>query len=208
MLHSLSVLTDVAVLAADGESGRVIDFFFDDQSWGVRYLVVDPGSWLVRHHVLIGVTALGSPDWEKRLLPVHLTREQVRHSPDVDTDKPVSRQQEIAMTRYFGWPTHWSVRVPTGHLYTAEMEYPTNPGDNPHLRSAWAIAGYSVWGTGGEIGRIEDFVLDDTGWRLGYLMVKTGNWLNSQHLLVSTAGTRSISWANRRIDLARRQPLD
>jgi len=201
MLHSLSLMTGASIHASDGVIGSVSNLFFEDLTWTVRYLVVDTGNWLARRKVLIAVSAVELPDWEKRVFPVNLTREQVRHSPDVDTEKPVSRQQEVAMSKYFGWPTYWSVRFPTGR-YTAEMEYPTGTGDDPHLRSAWDIAGYKVWATDGEVGRLEDYVLDDASWHLGYLIVSTGNWLNSQNLLVSTRWVESISWANRRVDLA------
>ncbi len=202
MLHSLNLMTGASIVASDGAMGCVSNFFFDDLTWAVRYLVVDTGNWLARRNVLIAVAAVDQADWEKRLFQVRLTKEQVRHSPDVDAEKPVSRQQEIAMSRYFGWPTYWSVRVPTGR-YTAEMEYPTaGSADDPHLRSAWDMAGYEVWATDAAMGRLEDYVMDEASWHLGYVVVTTGNWLNSQNLLVSTRWVESISWANRRINLA------
>ena len=201
MLHSLSLMTGASILASDGEIGTASDFFFDDLTWNVRYVVVDTGNWLARRNVVIASAAIDQPDWEKRVFPVQLTREQVRHSPDVDTEKPVSRQQEIAMSRYFGWPTYWSVRVPSGR-YTAEMEYPTGgSSDDPHLRSVWDVAGHEVWAIDGDLGRLEDYVMDEAGWHLGYLIVAAGSWLSSQNLLVSTRWVEAISWANRRIDL-------
>src|SRR5215469_625662 len=120
MLHSLSWITGASIHAADGGIGSVSDFYFEDSSWTIRYLVVYAGNWLSRRRVLLAVAGVDQIDWEKRDFRVRLTRDQVRHSPDVDTQKPVSRQQEIAMHRYFGWPTYWNVRFPTGH-YTAEM---------------------------------------------------------------------------------------
>lgn len=195
-------MTGASIVASDGVVGSTANFFFDDLTWTVRYLVVDTGNWLARRNVLVTVTDVEQPDWEKRVFPVHLTREQVQHGPDLDTRKPVSRQQELAMSRYFGWPTYWSVRVPAGR-YTTEMEYPSSGGsDDPHLRSAWDLAGHQVWAIDGHLGRLKDYILDEAKWRLGYLVVATGNWLNGQNLLVSTRWVESISWANRRIDLA------
>lgn len=92
------------MIATDGEIGSVCNFFFDDQSWTIRYVVVDVRSWLRRRDVLIAVTALEQPDWTQKTFRVQLRKEQVRHSPDVDSKKPVSRQQEIAMNDYYGWP--------------------------------------------------------------------------------------------------------
>ncbi len=202
MFQSLNAITGASIQAEDGTLGSVCGFLFDDVTWLIRYLVVEAGNWLARREVLIAATAVAEPDWEKRVIPVHLTKEQVRHSPPIDAHKPVSRQQEIAMSRYFGWPTYWSVRVPAGR-YAPEMEYPhKGEDDDPHLRSAWDIAGYEVWATDGEIGRLEDYVMDDAGWHLGYLIVAAGSWLKSQNLLVSTRWVDKISWANRRIDLS------
>jgi len=201
MFQSLNAITGSCIQAEDGTLGNVRGFLFDDLTWVIRYLVVECGNWLARREVLIAPTAVGEGDWEKRVLAVRLTKEQVRQSPPIDTHKPVSRQQEAAMSRYFGWPTYWSVRVPAG-VYTTEMEYPADSGDDPHLRSAWDIAGYKVWATDGELGRLDDYVMDNAGWHLGYLIVATGSWLNSRSLLVSTRWVESISWANRRIDLS------
>jgi len=201
MLHSLSLITGASIHASDGAIGSVSDFYFEDSTWTIRYLVVDAGNWLARRHVLLAVSAVDQIDWDKPDFRVRLTRDQVRHSPDIDTQKPVSRQQEIAMHRYFGWPTYCNVRFPTGR-YTAEMEYPSDTQGDPHLRSAWHISGYSVWARDGEVGKIEDYVMDDGAWHINYLIVEAGNWLNARSLLVSTHGVESISWANRRLDLS------
>ena len=201
MLNSLNLMTGASIAATDGVVGSAANFFFDDRTWTIRYLVVDTGNWLARRNVLVAVAAARQPDWAKRVFPVQLTKNQVRNSPDVDTERPVSRQQEIAMSRYFGWPTYWSVRVPAGR-YITEMDYPDTDAGDPHLRSAWDVAGHEVWAIDGEVGRLEDYVLDESSWHLSYLVVATGNWLSSQKLLVPTRWVESISWANRRIDLA------
>ena len=108
MLHYLETLTGSSVIAMDGEMGSVSDFLFDDQSWMIRYLAVEVGSWLNRRAVLLAITALEQPDWSRKTFRVNLMQEQVRNSHDVDTEKPVSRQQEVAMREYFGWRTDWA----------------------------------------------------------------------------------------------------
>jgi hypothetical protein len=84
--------------AIDGEIGKVEDFYFDDKTWTVRYLVVRTGSWLSGLDVLISPEALVKHSWESALFPVNLTREQVRKSPATYTDQPVSRQHEEHLT--------------------------------------------------------------------------------------------------------------
>ncbi len=107
MLRSTKDLQGYAIHATDGTIGHLKDFYFDDEMWIVRYLVVDTGKCLEGRKVLISPIAIGQPNWEENVLPVTLTKEQVKNSPDIDTDKPVSRQHEIHYFGYYGYPFYW-----------------------------------------------------------------------------------------------------
>src|SRR5512137_1433454 len=129
MLHDLETLTGSSVIASDGEMGSVRNFLFDDLSWTVHFLVVDVGSWLSWRAAVLAISAVEQPDWSKKTLHVHLTKEQVRNSPDIDTEKPVSRQQEIAMKEYLGLPECWNEgwfgrfsSIPAGREYPVRIK--------------------------------------------------------------------------------------
>ena len=107
MLRSSQKLEGIRILAANQEVGTVEEAYFDDEQWVVRYLVVDTGGWLGGRRVLISPYAVQSIDWQHRSIFVNLTRSQVEGSPRIDTDKPVSRQQEAEYHRYFGYPQYW-----------------------------------------------------------------------------------------------------
>ena len=204
-MHSLEMLTGVSVLAVDGEIGNVCNFLFDDRTWDIRYVVVDVNTWLNRHGVLISATSLGAPNWTSRSFRVNLTKEQVRHSPSVDTNQPVSRQQEIAMREYYGWPSDWtdlSVELPPVS-FPAGREFPVTAQADVHLRSAEDITGYMVCADDREMGCLESFIVDETSWHLGYLDVKAGDWLYSRSVLIPTQWVKSISWADHRVNLRR-----
>lgn len=94
MLRSSSDLDDCIIHALDGPIGHVKDIYFDDNAWVIRYLIVDTGSWLSSRQVLISPMALAQSNWPDRSLCVSITKERVRHSPSIDTDKPVSRQHD------------------------------------------------------------------------------------------------------------------
>lgn len=96
-------LTGHALQARDGTVGHVRDFYFDDHTWRIRYCEVETGPWLRSRKVLISPEVFRAYDWDKEIFPVDLTTDQVRNSPDVDTDLPVSRQQEEALRRHYGW---------------------------------------------------------------------------------------------------------
>ena len=202
MLHDLKTLTGSSVIATDGEIGTVRNFLFDGLSWTIRYLVVDVGTWFKRRDVVLAISAVEQPDREKRTINVRLTREQVRDSPDVDTEKPVSRQQEIALEEYWGKMTYWvSTHFEGGALIPTGRKYPVHTIEDPHLRSAWDLLDYDVCATDGEIGRLEGLIMDEASWHLGYLDVKAGDWLQGRSLLIPTRWVKSVSWADCRVNL-------
>ena len=92
MLWDVSVIRGYAIEATDGQLGTVSDFLFEDDSWIVRWLVVDTGDWLSGRKVLLPHSVLEKPDRALRQFPVKLTMQKVEDSPDLDTDRPVSRQ--------------------------------------------------------------------------------------------------------------------
>jgi len=201
MLYDLKALVGSPVIATDGETGRVRDFLFNDQTWLVRYLVIDVGNWLHRRDVVLPVTAFDPPDWAAKKCHVRLTKAQVQESPDVDTEKPVSRQQELAMRDYFGSLASW-VDAEFGLTSTpAGVKYPTPEGEDPHLRSAHHMTGYDVRATDGEFGRLDGFVMDDGTWHLGYLEVETHGWLRRRIVMVPTLWVDRVLWAEFRVFL-------
>jgi sporulation protein YlmC with PRC-barrel domain len=202
MLHRLHALVEHRVIATDGEAGRVQDFLFDDKTWMIHYLVVDVKRWLSQHEVILPLTAIKQLDWENKSLYLELTKEQVRESPDADTKEPVSRQQEMAMMDYFGKLAYWvDRRAPMTSSMPTGMNYPTRSKGDSHLRCVSNLKGYDVLGTDGEIGHLDDFILDDASWHMGYLEVKAGKWLLCQSVLVPTRWVNSVSWANRQVRL-------
>ena len=92
MLTNTTNLKNFAIRATDGELGTVAEFYFDDETWGVRYLVVDTGGWLGGRRVLISPVSVLRTDWQARQLDCRLTKKQVENSPDINTREPVSRQ--------------------------------------------------------------------------------------------------------------------
>ena len=205
MRRSVGQLTGCAVHAKDGEIGTVEEFYFDDHSWTVRYMIVNTGTWLSGREVLISTVALRKPAWKARAFPVNLTRRQVENSPGIDTAKPVSRQHESLLHEYYGWPIYWGVNPFMGVGYPMPMIIPSIPenkkrrpaGTPPpdhHLRSTDEVTGYRIHATDGEIGHVQDFIVDDRDWTIRFIVVNTGNWLSGRHVLVSPAWIKSVKW--------------
>ena len=220
MLRNVKDLRGDAIRATDGVIGRVDDFYFDDEDWGVRYLVVDTGGWLSGRKVLISPIALGQAGWMARQLPVALTRAQVKGSPDIDTRRPVSRQHEADYFEYYGYPYYWGgaglwgMGAYPGGLTTEDRiakelkSHRTQSKGRPddcHLRSSNAVIGHHIEAKDGEIGHVKDLLVDDHTWAIRYLIVDTSNWWGGHHVLVSPRWIKDVSWSEAKIsvDLAR-----
>ena len=74
MLRSMKDMEHYTLGATDGIIGRVRDFYFDDESWVIRCLVVNAGAGQAQRTVLISLISIGQPNWSEKILPVSLTR--------------------------------------------------------------------------------------------------------------------------------------
>ena len=183
----------------------------------MRYLVVETGSWLLKRRVLVATEAFGQLDWLRRELPVELTMEQVEDSPPIDTEKPVSRQHEVDYRAYYGWPTYATsglgfvpLAAPLTEQLMAQAEAKRDRGveeGDPHLRSSRAVTGYHIEARDGDVGHVEDFLIDDETWAIRYLLIDTRNWLPGKHVLLGPEWVQGIEWAssNVLIDVSRDQ---
>jgi len=176
----------------EGEIGTVKDFYFDDQYWIIRYLVAGTGRWLTGRQVLLSPYALVAVIPEKHHITVKLTKQQIKSSPTLSSDKPVSRQFEESYYGYYGWPMYWSGSYTWGAYPYLERDderrpelNPEEKGWDPHLRSIREVSGYHIHATDGELGHVEDFVIDDETWAIRYLIVDTRNWLPGKKILIA-----------------------
>lgn len=205
MLTNATFLKDLVIHATDGELGSVDEFYFDDETFGIRYLVVKTGSWLNSRYVLISPIAITSVDWTRRLLSVNLTKKQVEKSPDVNTQQPVSRQHEADYSAYYGYNYYWGGPYLWGPVYRpADLGVPSpaslgKPSGDVHLRSSHSVNGYHVEAKDGEIGHVGGYVIDDDSWSVAYFEVATRNWLPGKHVLLSPAWIERVSWLDSKI---------
>ena len=68
--------------------------------------------------------------------------------------------------------------------------------DDPHLRSTKDVDGHAIEALDGEVGHVEDFVIDDEDWTIRYLIVGTRNWWPGKRVLIATRSVDRISWAD------------
>jgi uncharacterized protein YrrD len=204
MLRSLKTMLGYKLHATDGEMGKVADFYFDELDWFVRYLVADTGSWLAERLVLLSPLVLGLADAEDKTLRVSLTREQVEASPPVERDMPVSRQIEAELHGHYGSVPYWQAPFPfvgTSSAVAAQAgpEEETDTEADPHLHSAREVTGYHIYATDGDIGHVDDLIVEDESWVIRYIVVDTGNWLPGKRVLMVPSWVQQIDWLERMV---------
>ncbi len=222
MLYGISDLDGLPLRATDGTIGSVDDMYFDDAIWAVRYLVVDTGTWLSGRKVLISPQSVGQPDLVNGVVPVQLTQEQVRGSPDYDTARPLSRAMEERLYRHYGWEPYWgeaglpfagsteprspddveegASTAPAGPTEQYELQG-LLAGVDPNLRSAETVMRYSIHARDGDIGHVADFIVDHEGWMIRYMVADTGTWLPGRKVLISPQWIEDISWSEQTVTL-------
>jgi uncharacterized protein YrrD len=225
MLRNINDLEGYTIHATDGTIGHVKDFYFDDEAWVIRYFIVDTGTWLSSRNVLISPIAINHPNWAEKILPVSITKEQVKNSPDIDTDKPVSRQHEILHLGYYGYSYYWGdnnywgggaypfmmlpgyggLVVPPQAASSEEMEAHArdeaarHKNDDLHLRSYKEVVGYHIEAEDGEIGHLQGILFEEETWAIRYLIVNTSNWWLGHKVLIMPQCIRSVNWSETKI---------
>ena len=219
MLTVASTFKGAAIEASDGRIGAIADLLFDDVTWKVRWMVVDTGGWLPGRQVLIHPSAIRHEHDRQNTIHLGLTKARVAASPSIFEDQPVSRQMELHLYDYYGWDPMWGASYfgasPNGisapfsappqfggtAVRDASNPAPVEESGDPHLRSVDAVTGYHIHATDGDIGHVEDFLIDEASLGIRYLIVDTKNWWPGEHVLMSPYAVREIRWSDREIRL-------
>ena len=106
-LRSMSAVTGYHIQAKDGEIGHVADFIIDDETWAIRYLVVDTKNWWPGRHVLISPQWIGSVSWEERKVFVNLSCEAIKQSPEFMPES-LDRDYELALHQHYDRQGYWT----------------------------------------------------------------------------------------------------
>jgi len=209
MLNNIRDLYGSRLAGLDGDIGHIKDFYFDDKSWVVRYLVADTAQWLAGRLVLVSPHAFGHFDETGKVLQINLTRSQIEKSPSIESHRPVSRQYEIDYYRYYGWPAYWEggamwgfggfpvVLPPSRDEMEAQQQF--RHRDDKHLQSTKAVTGYAIQATDGEIGSVSGFMVDDKSWAVRELVVEAGHWYSGKEILISTGKVESIRYEESKV---------
>jgi hypothetical protein len=204
MIQETKELYGSRLAATDGDIGHIRDFYFDDKSWAVRYLVADTGTWLTGRLVLISPRAFGGLDHASKTLHINLDRRQIENSPSIESHMPISRRYEVEYHRYYGWPEYWSGGAMSGlggfpmvlphsdDELQAQVQH--NRRDDKNLQAMKSVTGFHIQTVDGVIGHVGGFLVDDRTWEIHDLLVEAGHWYSGKEIRISPDKVERVSF--------------
>ena len=106
-LRSLHDVSGHHVQASDGEIGHVADFVIDDETWAIRYLIIDTRNWWPGKKVLIAPRWIERISWGESKIFVNLSREAIKQSPEYTEESRLTREYEADLHRHYQRPAYW-----------------------------------------------------------------------------------------------------
>jgi sporulation protein YlmC with PRC-barrel domain len=198
MLYSVNDLSGYEISATDGNIGHVRGFYFDPQSWNIHYLVVDTREWLPGRKVLISLVALGKLDARNRLLPISLSKQQIKDGPPVEDDAPITSLQDL--NAHHGWQFSLCGDMPSRCIEPAEAG--SGGGEDVELRNTREMIGFYVKARDGHVGHVEDFIVDDEEWTVRYMVTDGRNRLLGRKALIPLSWADEIGWTIKEVYVA------
>lgn len=209
MYYFTSSLLAYNINATDGEMGKIKDLYMDE-NWNVRYVIVDTRKWLPERKVLLPPSAFSGIHEEDETVDVEYDKSTVKDSPTVPENTDLTRDKENQLINYFGWYRDdvliSAEQRPLGlfrgqeeaerHRYSDELmeeeDRLLEHRDN-NLRSHQELIGARVHAKDGKIGKIIDFIRDDT-WNIKYIVLTSTDLQVQDHYRYPVEQITSIDW--------------
>jgi uncharacterized protein YrrD len=106
-LRSSREVTGYTIEAEDGEIGHVEDFILTDETWEIRYLVVNTSNWWVGKKVLVSPLWIERVSWSERKVVIDLTRQAIKLSPEFTDQSLLDRDYETHLYGHYNRKGYW-----------------------------------------------------------------------------------------------------
>ena len=94
--------------ATDGDIGHVQGLLVDEETWAIRYIIVNTSNWWMGHQVLIAPQWIENVSWHDATVSVNLTRQAVKDAPPYDSAAELDRKLEVGLYKHYGRPGYWA----------------------------------------------------------------------------------------------------
>lgn len=107
-LRSARDVTGYHIHGSDGQIGHIADFIVDDETWAIRYLVIDTSNWWLGKKVLVSPYWTQRISWSESMVYINLSKSAIQNSPEWSPEALVNREYEERLYDYYGRPAYWS----------------------------------------------------------------------------------------------------
>jgi len=121
-LRSTAAVTGYHVQASDGAIGHVDDFIIDDDTWAIRYLLVDTRNWWPGRKVLVSPRWIEGVSWPDSTVTLRLTRELVFRSPAYSEQALLTRDYEDDLHRHYNDKGYWVAERDARRQFEASLQ--------------------------------------------------------------------------------------
>ncbi|PSL50806.1 PRC-barrel domain protein [Salsuginibacillus halophilus] len=201
MLFEAKKLRNFGVITSDGELGKIDDVYMDEDQWVIRYLVVNRKPLLPGGKVLVSPIAVERMDINGQTIHLNVTKEELEEAPGKEEAEPITRKKELELHHHFGYGYYWPAQgmwgsFPYPHQLRVEAPHHQRPQELPNeeeikVRSLKEMtgdwSGYDVEGSDGDIGTIDDVIVEDDTWNIRYISVDTGRLFSTGHAVLSSS---------------------
>jgi sporulation protein YlmC with PRC-barrel domain len=202
MKQSLNILKDHTIGTNDLFNGNIKDFLFDEKRWVIRYIDAEFEDSATAEKVLVPRILFRIPDGGSKLLPTRLSKQEIENCPKAKDHLPVSRKYEEKLSKYYQISPYWRaayLRTTVGFLPPRPLnvlsESVSEKDIDSILRSFVELKGYNIEATDGNVGHIEDLIIDYQDWQIVYAVIDTSNWLPwSKKVIIPISRMTDISY--------------
>lgn len=203
MNRSVKHLHTCTLADRDGELGPVEEMYFDDEKWTIRYILASLEEMPERQRAAVSPVSVADVDWKSRTIVVDLSRDQVTGCPEIDPQEPIGREKERQLSKHYGIPVYWSgVGLWGNHVYPGLLagespseEEDRSEGENRVHRTK-EVFGCKIQAADGEIGRVDDLVVEEKTWEILFLVIDTGSWLPGKKVIVDNHWIELVNWSS------------
>lgn len=110
-LHGGFDTMGIRVTSGDVDIGLVKDLLIDEDSWAIRYMVVNTGDWWPNQQVLIAPQWIGALNWVSKTISIQMSQAEVKTAPHCDPSVTIDRDLELALHAHYRQPGYWTVEV-------------------------------------------------------------------------------------------------
>ncbi|MEO6901843.1 MAG: PRC-barrel domain-containing protein [Bacteroidia bacterium] len=185
MIHPVKNLIGLKIHAIDGEIGKVTDFYFDNVTYTVRYLVVETGSFLFSREIMLSTQSLVPSDFEKEGFMTNLTIQQIENCPHADTKRRIADvEEEVRLLTYYKLKNY-------RNIFDVAVETAVTEKHPASLHSVNEITEMEVSCTDANVGKVRDVLVDGKSWKINHLIVDAFK-ISGKEVLIPTSSLSEL----------------